>query len=199
MFSFHATKLFHTAEGGAIACGDPALRQRIDRLKNFGIADQETVESVGLNGKMNELQAALGLAVLDCMADELSKRRRDPRRLSTSGSGQCPGFRFMPERRRRREQLPVPARSASTRAAFGRSRDEVHAELKTHNVFTRKYFYPLCSDYPATARCRRQIADGLPVARTAVDEVLCLPLYGTLPLSAVDTICDIVVSSRCSV
>src|SRR5215831_8220674 len=96
MFSFHATKLFHTAEGGAIASADAAFRQRIDRLKNFGIAGQESVESVGLNGKMNELQAALGLAVLDCMADELQKRRTILATYKRLLDG-LPGISFMPE------------------------------------------------------------------------------------------------------
>jgi dTDP-4-amino-4,6-dideoxygalactose transaminase len=197
MFSFHATKLFHTAEGGAIACGDPALRQRIDRLKNFGIVNQEMVESVGLNGKMNELQAALGLAVLDCMADELSKRRRildAYRRLL----GAVPGIRFMPEIEGSESSYQYCVIRIDARE-FGRSRDEVHAELKAFNVHTRKYFYPLCSDYPSYRSLPTSDPEGLPVARAAVNEVLCLPLYGGLEMSAVEQICEIVVSSRCSV
>src|SRR5215217_1366730 len=75
MFSFHATKTFHTVEGGALAFADPEFKQRIERYKNFGICDEETVSMVGFNGKLNELQAAVGLTVLDCLDDELAKRR----------------------------------------------------------------------------------------------------------------------------
>ena len=197
MFSFHATKLFHTAEGGAIACADAALRQRIDRLKNFGIVNQEAVDSVGLNGKMNELQAALGLAVLDCMAEELEKRRQilaAYRRLL----GGVPGITMMPEiagTESSCQYCVIRVRASE----FGRSRDDLHAELKSYNVHARKYFYPLCSDYPMYRQLPGSDAATLPVARRAVDEVLCLPLYGSLDLSAVEQICEIVVSHRCSV
>ena len=197
MFSFHATKLFHTAEGGAIACGDPALRQRIDRLKNFGIVGQEYVDSIGLNGKMNELQAALGLAVLDCMADELEKRRLVLslyRRLL----GGIPGITMMPEIEGAESSCQYCVIRVDARA-FGRSRDEVHAELKTYNVHARKYFFPLCSDYPSYRDLPSSDPAGLPVARQVVDQVLCLPLYGGLDLSIVEQICEIVVSHRCSV
>lgn len=197
MFSFHATKLFHTAEGGAIACADSALRQRIDRLKNFGIVNQETVDSVGLNGKMNELQAALGLAVLDCMAKELENRRRILAAYREQLGG-VPGITMMPEI----DGVESSCQYCVIRVnagVFGRSRDDLHAELKTYNVHARKYFYPLCSDYRMYRRLPSSDPATLPVARTAVEEVLCLPLYGELELSAVEQICEIVVSQRCSV
>jgi dTDP-4-amino-4,6-dideoxygalactose transaminase len=197
MFSFHATKLFHTAEGGAIACADSALRHRIDRLKNFGIVNQEAVDAVGLNGKMNEMQAALGLAVLDCLADELAKRRSildTYRRLL----GDVPGVSMMPEI----DGVDGSCQYCVIRVdakMFGRSRDDLHAELKAYNVHTRKYFYPLCSDYPMYRSLPSSNPATLPVASTAVDEALCLPLYGALGLPAVEQICEIVVSQRCSV
>lgn len=192
MFSFHATKLFHTAEGGAVACGDAALRHRIERLKNFGIADQETVECIGLNGKMNELQAVLGLAVLEHMDEEIAARRAILARYRARLGG-VPGLTLMPE-------LPGVESSnqyCAVRIAagpFGRSRDEVHQALKDYNVFARKYFYPLCSDYACYRGLPSADPAGLPIARAAAAEVLCLPLYGTLPMNAVDTICDMVLS-----
>ena len=76
MFSFHATKLFHTAEGGALACADPSLKARIDDLRNFGIHGPDAVDAIGLNGKMSELQAVLGLCVLEAVGEELARRRR---------------------------------------------------------------------------------------------------------------------------
>ena len=192
MFSFHATKLFHTAEGGAIACGDAALRHRIERLNNFGIADQETVECVGLNGKMNELQAALGLEVLRELDVEIRRREQVLRRYRER-LGNVAGLRLMP-------QLPDVDSSYQyctiriDAASFGRSRDGIQALLKTYNVFARKYFFPLCSDYDCYRDLPSAKADCLPISQTAASQVLCLPLYGALPLDAVDAICDIILS-----
>jgi dTDP-4-amino-4,6-dideoxygalactose transaminase len=192
MFSFHATKLFHTAEGGALALRDPALRLRVDRLKNFGIADQETVELPGINGKMNELQAALGLAVLDCVPQELVRRRAV---LDTYRErlGTVPGITFMPELAAEDNSFQYCAIRIDE-AAFGRSRDRVQDDLRKFNVFTRKYFYPLCSDYPCYRGLPSADPSNLPVAARAIREVLCLPIYGTLPLESVRAICDIVLS-----
>ena len=194
MFSFHATKLFHTAEGGAVACGDAALRHRIERQKNFGIAGQELVECVGINGKMNELQAALGLSVMAAMDAEID-RRRTILALYQQRLGGVRGITITPE-------LPGVEGSYQYCAVridgskFGRSRDEVQQMLKTYNVFARKYFYPLCSDF----ECYRDLPSAnpacLPVARLAASQVLCLPLYGSLEPSAVQTICDIVLSGQ---
>jgi dTDP-4-amino-4,6-dideoxygalactose transaminase len=192
MFSFHATKLFHTAEGGAIACADPALRRRVDRLKNFGIVDQEHVEVAGLNGKMNELQAAMGLAVLDCLAGEIASRRviLETYRRRLSG---VRGVTLMPSVAGAESSCQYCVVRINERE-FGSSRDAVHDALKEHNVFTRKYFFPLCSDY----ECYRELPSSrsaLPVARTVVNEVLCLPIYGALPVAAVDTICDLLLGA----
>jgi dTDP-4-amino-4,6-dideoxygalactose transaminase len=194
MFSFHATKLFHTGEGGAIACGDAGLRHRVDRLKNFGIAGQESVECVGINGKMNELQAALGLAVLDHMDGETARRRRI---LETYAQrlGAMTGITMMPELPGVESSYQYCAVRIDARE-FGASRDEVHETLKTFNVFARKYFYPLCSEYPSYRDHPSADPSCLPVARAAASQVLCLPLYGSLDLDAVHAICDIVQSRQ---
>jgi dTDP-4-amino-4,6-dideoxygalactose transaminase len=192
MFSFHATKLFHTAEGGALAMRDPVLRRCVDRLKNFGIADQEHVEMPGINGKMNELQAALGLAVLACVPDEL-ERRRAVARAYRSRLAHVPGITFTPALAPDEDSLQYCAIRIDEQV-FGRSRDSVQEELKKFNVFTRKYFYPLCSDYPCYRDLPSADASRLPVAVRAVREVLCLPAYGTLPVESVNVICDIVMS-----
>lgn len=194
MFSFHATKLFHTAEGGALACGTPELKASIDHLKNFGILNQEEVDVPGINGKMNELQAALGLAVLDHIGPEMAARRAIVNRYRSRLEG-VRGLTLMP-------QLPGVTESFQyfviriDRAGFGRSRDEVQTLLKAANVLTRKYFYPLCSDYPCYSGLDSARAEGLPAAHRAVQEVLCLPIYGTLPLDAVDQICDLLLGFR---
>ncbi len=192
MFSFHATKLFHTGEGGALACADPELRHRVDRLKNFGIAGQESVECVGINGKMSELQAAVGLAVLDHIGAETAKRREI---LSIYGErlGALRGITLTPELTGVQSSCQYCAIRIDARE-FGASRDDVHQKLKTFNVFARKYFYPLCSDYPSYRDLPSANPACLPVARMAASQVLCLPLYGSLEHDAVHAICDIVES-----
>jgi dTDP-4-amino-4,6-dideoxygalactose transaminase len=190
MYSFHATKLFHTAEGGALACGEPALREQVDRLRNFGIIDPETVESVGLNGKMSEMQAALGLAVLDCLPPEIAARKALLalyRRLL----GNLAGVTMLPD---------IPGIEISHQYCvirideerFGCSRDDLHRELKKYNVICRKYFFPLCSDYACYSELPSADPANLPTARTAARQVLCLPLYGSLQPSAVEYICEII-------
>lgn len=194
MFSFHATKLFHTAEGGALACQSADLKAAIDHLKNFGILNPDEVDVPGINGKMNELQAALGLAVLDCVAEEMEGRRLIAERYRARLGG-VPGVTFMPT-------LPGVSESRQyfviriDEAAFGRSRDEVHTAFQAARVITRKYFYPLCSDYPCYQHLPSSAPAGLPVAHRAVKEVLCLPFYGTLPMATVDRICEQLLSLR---
>lgn len=192
MFSFHATKLFHTAEGGALTSASAESKTAFDHLKNFGILNQEEVDVVGINGKMNELQAALGLAVLDCVADEVRLRQAVIGRYRQRLAGVA-GLTVMPE--------PAGVESSCQYfvvridgAAFGANRDEVFEFLKEHNVLARKYFYPLCTDYACYRDLPSAAPGRLPVASRIVHEVLCLPLYGTLALADVDAICDIVLA-----
>jgi dTDP-4-amino-4,6-dideoxygalactose transaminase len=194
MFSFHATKLFHTAEGGALAVQSAELKTAIDHLRNFGILNQEEVDVPGINGKMNELQAALGLVVLDHVAGELERRCAISERYRARLAG-VDGITMMPElagTTSSRQYFVIRVNAA----AFGRSRDDVHAALKSANVMTRKYFYPLCSDYPCYRSLPSSAPSGLPVAHQAVQEVLCLPLYGTLPLDVVDRVCDMLLALK---
>ena len=192
MFSFHATKLFHTAEGGALSCATPELKRTFDHLKNFGILNQEEVDVPGINGKLNELQAALGLAVLDHVGEERDKRRAIVDRYRARLGGVA-GLTLMP-------QLPGVSDSYQyfvvriDASRFGMTRDVVQERLKAYNVLTRKYFFPLCSEYPCYAELPSSAPANLPVAHRAVREVLCLPLYGSLPLDAVDRICDLLLS-----
>jgi len=189
MFSFHATKLFHTAEGGALACQDLSLKAKIDDLRNFGIHGPEVVAAIGLNGKMSELHAALGLAVLDGVAEELARRRRllacYRERLApiegvacVQGPGVDDGGQYCVIR--------------VDEAAFGCSRDALHLDLRAFNVFARKYFYPLCAEYDCYRHLPSAAAANLPVATRAAREVLCLPLYGGLTESDVDRISEMI-------
>lgn len=179
MYSFHATKLFHTAEGGALACASRELKQRIDQLKNFDIRNEETVGGLGLNGKMNEVQAALGLAVLEVLDEERARRARieDIYRQILAG---VDGVILPPLNPRvtRKSLQYFPIRIVPE--AYGRTRDTLHELLKEYNVITRKYFFPLCSQYPCYVNLPSADPASLPVAHEVVSQSLTLPFYGAL-------------------
>ncbi len=189
MFSFHSTKLFHTLEGGALTFNNPHLKPRIDLLKNFGIKNEEEVVMPGINGKMNEVQAAIGLLNLKLLDGERAKRHMIVD-CYKENLADVPGIRVfeIPEGIRNSYQYFMIRVSPE----FGPSRDEVHTELKKYNVITRKYFYPLCSDYSVYRSLPSAHPENLPVAHKIVKEVLCLPLYGGLELESVDRICELI-------
>ncbi len=190
MLSFHATKLFHTAEGGALIVGDAATKANVDLQRNFGIASETEVRLPGINAKMSELSAALGLTVLPHLAGERESRAHVAtiydRELSL-----LPGV--APVR-------PSPASSDSlqyyvirvdnTRA--GCTRDELYERLKQFNVHTRRYFWPLCSEIPPYRDLPSARRSQLPVAHRCAGEVLCLPLYGALTAADAMSICAMI-------
>ena len=192
MFSFHATKQFHTAEGGALTFHEPSLKKRVDLLKNFGIKSEDEVIMPGINGKMNELQAALGLEVLEYLDDEREKRKRLFEHYREylkniygvicleTGRNVYSNYQYFVIRIEKEK--------------FGKSRDEVHEEFKKYNIFTRKYFYPLCSDYACYKQLPSSSQNNLQVANKIIHEVLCLPLYGDLQLDDIKKICEILSS-----
>lgn len=194
MFSFHPTKLFHTAEGGALTYNDPNLKQRIDLLKNFGIRNEFEVIMPGINGKMNELSAVIGLLVLDMVKDEWV-RRQTIREHYTRELGGLSGISVVetPQGVTNSQQYMVIRVNGKE---FGATRDELYAHLREYNVHARKYFYPLTSDYP----CYHQLAsahDGSLVnAKLAADEVLCLPFYGALEQDQVSAICELIKEAK---
>jgi len=189
MFSFHATKLFHTAEGGALTFRDPHLKERIEFLKNFGIKNEDEVVMPGINGKMNEIQAALGLLVLDLLDEE---RRRRQKLLETYRKrlGAAPGITLVEPPRGVTPSLEYCIVRIDGRR-FGITRDAVYQEFKKFNVFTRKYFFPLCSEYPCYRHLPSSQPAHLPVAHEVVQEVLSLPFYGGLSEEDVEHICEI--------
>lgn len=190
MFSFHPTKLFHTAEGGALTYNDPNLKQRIDLLKNFGIRNEFEVLLPGINGKMNELSAVIGLIVLDMVKDEWA-RRKLIREHYTRELGALPGITIveMPEGVNNSQQYMVIRINGQE---FGATRDEVYKHLRTYNVQARKYFYPLTSDYPCYHQQPTAHDGSLMNAKQASEEVLCLPFYGKLSLSDIEQILAII-------
>ncbi|WP_142825936.1 DegT/DnrJ/EryC1/StrS family aminotransferase [Planococcus soli] len=190
MFSFHATKLFNTIEGGALTYSDPALGRQLDLLKNFGIASAEEVVLSGLNAKMNEVQAGVGLEVLKVIEEERHKRHA-VKKAYEEHLAEIQGIRVL---------TVLDGQSSSYQyfvieideAVFGRSRNAVHKELQKYNVFARKYFYPLCSDFDWYSELPSARPEHLPHAQQAVQQVLAMPYYGDLPISSVAEICGII-------
>ena len=186
MFSFHATKVFHSIEGGAVAFHDSKLKDLLYQLKNFGITGYEQVEYVGANGKMNEFQAAMGLCNLRHVDADIAKRKVLTERYRERLGG-VKGIRLCKEKegvRYNYAYMPVVFEG------YGADRDEIFAALKEYNIYARKYFYPCINDY---ACYREQFSsDDTPVAKRIASEVLTLPLYPDLSLETVDEICDII-------
>ncbi len=186
VFSFHATKLFHTAEGGAVVGGDAALATTVRLLRNFGIVNAEEVRGVGLNGKLSELHAALGLALLDAIEEEIAARARLTARYDTllASIDGVRGQRMAPDTRRNYAYYPIEVDPDG----FGLSRDELHAALCAEGIVARKYFWPLCSANAAYRRLPSAQPGHLPHAERIAARVLCLPLYGELAAADVDAI-----------
>ena len=188
MFSFHATKVFHTIEGGAVCFRDDAMVEKLNELKNFGIRDQENVDYVGGNAKMSEFQAAMGLCNLRHLAGEIGKRKAAVERYRKNLSG-IPGIR-----------LCTPQKDVESNYAyfpvvfdgFGTDRDRVFAALADHGVGARKYFYPLTNSFACYKDYPTAGTEKTPVAAYLADRVLTLPLYADLTAEDVDRICEVI-------
>lgn len=192
VFSFHATKTFHTIEGGAAAISDLALGYRLYQLKNFGFMNEETVEEIGTNAKMNEFQAIMGLCNLKHYEEGCRKRKRLVERYRKRLGG-IDGIKILEEQEgveSNYSYFPV----VFEEKLFGYSRNEVMKWLNRENIFPRKYFYPLTSSFG----CYQGQYDvsRTPVALHMAKRVLTLPLYADLTPEEVDFICDVVLSGR---
>jgi dTDP-4-amino-4,6-dideoxygalactose transaminase len=190
VLSFHATKVFSTIEGGALISQTGAQRDRVNSLKNFGIADENTIIGPGINGKLNEFQAAFGLLQLNTIDEEIAKRRRvaETYRRSLRDIAGIRILEDLPGTRHNYGYFPILVDAS----CYGLSRDELCAALRDLNIHARKYFYPLVSHAPCYAALPSASACNLPVAERVANQVLCLPIYGTLDLSIVDTICALI-------
>lgn len=189
VLSFHATKVFTTFEGGAIVCPDTRTKQQIDLLKNFGFADEVTVLAAGINGKMNELQAAFGLLQLQYI-DATIRRRREIdtlyRRVLESIPGiDCPSL--PPGILWNHAYFPI-----LVQLDYPLSRDGLYDRLRERGIHARRYFYPLISEFPMYRNLPSATPAGLPIAHGVAKKVLCLPIYPTLKFEEVDEIIDII-------
>lgn len=191
MFSFHATKLFHTTEGGGLTCKNGHLKERIDLLKNFGIKNEFEVIMPGINGKMNEMSALMGQCVLGQVEQEREFRQRI-REEYILCLDEVDGLNVVkvPSNVKNSEQYLV---LRINEEEFGESRDKVYDYLKIHNIYSRKYFYPLISDYPCYSQLPSAHNTSLENAKTVSEEVLCLPFFGELKVEQVHAICRIIV------
>ena len=191
-FSFHATKVFNTIEGGAVCFRDEALGEKLYDLKNFGIHGPEEVRAVGANAKMNEFCAAMGLCNLRHIEGEIEKRRKVGERYRRHLEG-IPGLQLnavQPGVKHNYGYFPV----VFDRGAFGADRDQVFAALAEQNIFARKYFWPLTSAFGAFAG--KYDPAETPAALRISENVLTLPMYAGLDPEDADRICEIVLACR---
>lgn len=185
VLSFHATKVFNTFEGGAIVCPDAKTKQHINRLKNFGFVDEVTVVAPGINGKMSEINAAFGLLQLQHI-DEAIARRREIDRLYRERLGNIEGISLLEQSGQRvanYSYFPI-----LIEANYPVSRDALYERLKEHNIFARRYFYPLISQFPMYRGMPSAQPNNLPVASDISAKVLCLPIYPALSIEDIDRI-----------
>lgn len=188
VFSFHATKVFNTIEGGAVCFADEAFGKLLYHLKNFGISSEDVVDGVGANAKMSEFQAAMGICNLRHLDETLAGRRNVHERymanlgnvkglkLPQTQAGVLPNYAYFP--------------ILCDEAELGVSRNEIYNSLKKQGIYTRKYFYPLTSRFD----CYHGKYDAYetPVALHVSKRVLTLPIYDTLALADVDRICKLI-------
>ena len=194
--SFHATKPFNTMEGGAIVCHDEKTKQRIDFLKNFGFANETTVTAPGINSKMNEMQAALGLLQLKHYDEYIAKRTliADMYRKNLS---KVSGITLM-HKNVHMTDYNHPYFPIFIEENYGIARDELYEKLKEHKIYGRRYFYPLISSFSTYRGLPSADAENLPIAIQLAKKVLCLPIYPDLELEIVEQITKLI-SIRCSI
>ena len=192
ILSFHATKVFNTIEGGAIICQDEKTKKRIDFLKNFGFVDEVTVIEPGINAKMNEIQAAYGLLQLKQVDNCIEKRKTIAntyrKELSEINGITC--IEDIKDVHHAYSYFPILVDIEK----FGKTRDELYETLKAHNIFGRRYFYPLISQFPTYRGLQSAKPDNLPVATKVTEQVICLPIYPDLDLNEVKRIAAIIKS-----
>ena len=184
MFSFHATKVFNTVEGGAVISRDPVLKERMDYLKNFGVCGPERIVCAGGNAKMSEFHAAIGLCNLRHLDDWLAARKAVVEHYRKNLTG-VPGLTLLPD------QEGVESNYAYFPVVFDGAkytRDEAAERLADQGIFPRKYFFPLTNHNEAYGFR----GAGTPVALHIAERVLTLPLYPDLVKDAVDKICDVI-------
>ena len=185
MFSFHATKVFHTIEGGGLTFKDASLTKKLNMWRNFGV-DGEALTCFGTNAKMNEFQAAMGICNLRHVDEELALRKKVFERYCER-LGSVEGITLIKAQDIKRNYAYYPVLIEKER--FGENRDELAARLASAGIYARKYFYPLVSE---NKEFKTDMTASTPIAKYYSENVLCLPMYAHLDLAVVDEICDII-------
>ena len=188
--SFHATKVYNTIEGGALVMHDEQTKKRIDYLKNFGFAGETTVVAPGINSKMDEVRAAYGLINLK-QVDRAIEARRHVAESYRKALQDVPGIRVMedlPGVRHNYAYFPIFVDAEQ----YGMTRDELYFKMKEHNVFGRRYFYPLISTFSTYRGLDSARPENLPVATRIAEQVICLPMYYGLQETDTDRILSII-------
>lgn len=193
VLSFHATKVFNTLEGGAIVCQDPETKRCIDQLKNFGFTSETTVAQHGINGKMNEMNAAVGLLQLRHVDDAIKRRRAidDAYRESLKD---IPGIRCHnppPSIRSNYSYFPVFVEDG-----YPLTRDELYDRLKVKGINGRRYFYPLITEFPMYRNFEGTATDNLTIAKNASRRVICLPIHSEIEKKDIDSINSLIVTKK---
>jgi dTDP-4-amino-4,6-dideoxygalactose transaminase len=189
VLSFHATKVFNTFEGGAIVSPDVKTKQRIDHLKNFGFVDEVTVVEPGINGKMSELNAAFGLLQLKHV-DAALEGRREIDQAYRVGLKDVKGITCLNDEEgatTNYSYFPILVQQD-----FCTSRDALYDKLKASNIYARRYFYPLISEFSMYRSIPSAHRDNLPIASRAAEQVLCLPIYPALASEEQQRIIDVI-------
>lgn len=193
--SFHATKIFNTAEGGAAISNNDTINERLKNFRNFGITGEDTVDSIGLNAKLDEFRSCLGLLNLDIVDKAIEKRKRISNTYDSLLSN-IEGIRYLSFNnnvKRNYSYYPI----FIDKDIFGKSRDEVYNYLKDNCVYTRKYFYPLLTTLPIYSKYKGSSRDELRNAIKISSEVLCLPLYPHMQIEDVYYIVDLIKKFNC--
>jgi len=194
ILSFHATKVFNTFEGGAIVSHSLEVKKEIDLLKNFGIKDENTITSVGINAKMNEFQSLIGLLQLQ-KHDERIKSRANVFFEYLEKLEKVKGIKIIKPNKSAYSNyayLPILVNEKE----YGKSRDELFNILRSKNIFVRKYFFPLISNIPTYKTIASANKENLKVANSFSEKVICLPIYTELDSKAISRITQIIKSSQ---
>lgn len=190
VLSFHATKTFNTIEGGAIISKNVELKKKVDVLKNFSFLDETNISGFGINAKLNEIQAAFGILSLKKIELSILNRKKVAilyRKLITS----IPGISFLndiPNVDHNYSYFPI----FIDKEKYGFSRDDLHERFKSRNIFTRRYFYPLISNFFPYSGLPSSSSWHLPLSNKIANEVLCLPIYDTLNEEDVERIVNVI-------
>lgn len=190
VLSFHATKVFNTFEGGAIVCPDAKTKLRIDQLKNFGFVDEVRVVAPGINGKMSEFNAALGMLQLKFIDHALARRKEIDAAYRERLKG-AKGIRCLNdagEKVANYSYFPI-----LVEADYPISRDDLYQKLKDQGIHARRYFYPLISDFPMYRGLPSAQRENLPEATDAAFKVLCLPIFPSLSEDSITKIVNVIV------